>query len=75
MSGYLLRICRRSNKPPLPSILLANVHSLDNKIEELHGRWNYQRDIKNEHLILHGVVAERRQHQHTAGWLYDVLAG
>ena len=25
--------------------------------------------------MLHGVVAERQQYQHTAGWLYDVPAG
>jgi hypothetical protein len=34
--GCLLRISRRSNKPPLPSILLANVQSSDNNIDDLH---------------------------------------
>ena len=46
-SGCPLRICRRWNKPPLPSILLANVQSLYIEIDELRGRLNYQWDIKN----------------------------
>ncbi|KAM9503804.1 uncharacterized protein ACWYII_000907 isoform 1-T7 [Salvelinus alpinus] len=50
-AGCLLRTCRRSNKPPLPSILLANVQSLENKITELRGRLNYQRDIKNCNIL------------------------
>ena len=32
--------------PPL-SVLLANVQSLDNKMDELQSRLTYQRDIKN----------------------------
>jgi hypothetical protein len=50
-AGCLLRICRWSNKPPLPSILLANVQSLDNKIDDLRGRLNYQRDIQNCNIL------------------------
>ena len=34
----LLRISRPSNKSPHPSILLANVKSLENKIHDLRGR-------------------------------------
>ncbi|XP_045573048.1 transcription initiation factor TFIID subunit 9 isoform X2 [Salmo salar] len=58
-AGCLLR--RRSNKPPLPSILLANVQSLDNKIDELRGRLNYQENIKNCNILCF-----------TESWLNDV---
>ena len=44
-SGYLLRIRRRARKPPLPPVLLANVQSLENKIDDLRSRLYYQRDI------------------------------
>ena len=50
-AGCLLRIRRRSNKPPLPSILLANVQSLENKIDELRGRLNYHWDNKNCNIL------------------------
>ena len=41
-------LCRsRYCNPPLPSILLANVQSLDNKMDELHARTNFQREIMN----------------------------
>ena len=49
--GCLLRICRQSNKPPLPSILLANVQSLDNKIDDLRRILNYQREIQNCNIL------------------------
>ena len=52
MSGCLLRICRRVNNPPLPSVLLANVQSLENKIDDLRARLNYQHDIKNVSYVL-----------------------
>jgi hypothetical protein len=35
------------NRPPLPTILLANVQSLENKLDELRSRMAFQRDIKN----------------------------
>ena len=50
-AGRLLRIRRRSNKPPFPSILLANVQSLDNEIDDLRGGLNYQRDIQNCNIL------------------------
>lgn len=34
-SGLLIRLRRRAHHPPLPSILLANVQSLDNKVDEI----------------------------------------
>lgn len=48
-AGCLLRIRRQSNKPPLPSILLANVQSLEKKIDD--ARLNYQRDIQNSNIL------------------------
>jgi hypothetical protein len=42
---------RQLNKPPLPSILLANVQSLENKIDDLRARLNYQRDIENCNIL------------------------
>ncbi|CDQ56629.1 unnamed protein product [Oncorhynchus mykiss] len=47
----LLRIRRQSNKPPLPSILLANVRSLEKEIDDLRGRLNYQWDIQNCNIL------------------------
>ena len=46
-AGVLVRLRRRAHRPPLPSILLANVQSLDNKLDELRSRLAFQRDIKN----------------------------
>ncbi|XP_062243353.1 uncharacterized protein LOC133953442 [Platichthys flesus] len=45
-AGVLVRLRKRENRPPLPSILLANVQSLDNKLDELRSRMAFQRDIK-----------------------------
>ncbi|KAJ8366248.1 hypothetical protein AAFF_G00364990 [Aldrovandia affinis] len=44
-AGILCRSRTRFCNPPLPSISLANVQSLDNKMDELHARINFQRDI------------------------------
>ncbi|KAI3352418.1 hypothetical protein L3Q82_005377 [Scortum barcoo] len=43
---------KRENRPPLPSILLANVQSLDNKLDELRSRMAFQRDIKNCNVLV-----------------------
>ena len=50
-AGCLVRICRRVGKPPLPSVLLANVQSLENKLDELRLRLSYQWDIKNWNIL------------------------
>ena len=50
-SGCLVRIRRRVGYLPLPSVLLANVQSLNNKIDELRSRISYQRDIKNCNIL------------------------
>ncbi len=41
-AGVLVRLRRRAFRPPLPTILLANVQSLDNKLCELRARISYQ---------------------------------
>ena len=42
---------RRVRTLPLPSILLANVQSLDNKLDEVRSRISYQRNIKNCNIL------------------------
>ncbi len=44
-AGVLVR--RRAFRPPLPTILLANVQSLDNKLCELRARISYQRETRD----------------------------
>ena len=46
-AGILVKLRKRQHRPPLPSILLANVQSLDNKLDELRARLAFQRDIKD----------------------------
>lgn len=49
--AVLVRL-RRANHPPLPSFLLANVQSLDNKVDKLRARISYQRDMRDSNVIL-----------------------
>ncbi len=44
--GLLARLRRRPTRPPVPSILLANVQSISNKLDELHCCINSQRDMR-----------------------------
>ncbi len=46
-AGVLARLRRRAFRPPLPTILLANVQSLDNKLCELWARILYQRETRD----------------------------
>ncbi len=46
-AGILVRLRRRAFRPPLPTILLANVQSLDNKLCELWVRISYQRETSD----------------------------
>ncbi len=46
-AGVLVRLRCRPLRPPLPTILLANVQSLDNKLCELRARISYQRETKD----------------------------
>lgn len=50
-SGCHVRIRRRVANLPLPSILLANVQSLENIWDELKARISYQRHIKNCNIL------------------------
>ena len=47
----LVRIRRRVSKSPLPSVLLANVQSLENKLCDLRSRLSNQQDMKNWNIL------------------------
>ncbi len=42
---------KSAHSPPLPSLLLANVQSLDNKMDDLRARISFQRDIRDCNII------------------------
>ncbi len=44
--GLHARLKARANRPPLPSLLLANVRSLENKLDELRARITSQREVR-----------------------------
>ncbi len=46
-AGIRYRLRKRAHSPPLPSILLANVRSLENKMDDLRARISFQRDIRD----------------------------
>ncbi len=46
-AGVLIKLRRRAFRLPLPTILLANVQSLDNKLCELRARISYQRETRD----------------------------
>ncbi len=46
-AGIRNRLRKRAHSPPLPSILLANVRSLENKMDDLRARISFQRDIRD----------------------------
>ncbi len=46
-AGIRNRLRKSAHSPPLPSILLANVQSLDNKMDDLRARKSFQRDIRD----------------------------
>ncbi|KAK1799610.1 hypothetical protein P4O66_000381 [Electrophorus voltai] len=45
------RLRARAHRAPLPSILLDNVQSLDNKLDDLWARIKFQRDIQDCNLL------------------------
>nr|XP_008286879.1 PREDICTED: uncharacterized protein LOC103362331 [Stegastes partitus] len=49
--GTRNRLRLQAHRPPLPSILLANIQSLDNKLDELRARIRYQRDTRDCNII------------------------
>ncbi|KAK2905565.1 hypothetical protein Q8A73_009508 [Channa argus] len=44
--GLHARLKARASRPPLPSLLLANVRSMENKLDELRARITTQREIR-----------------------------
>ncbi len=50
-TGIRNRLRKRAHSPPLPSILLANVQSLENKMDDLRARISFQRDIRDCNII------------------------
>ena len=50
-SGLLVRPRRPSHHSPLLSILLANVQSLDNKVDEIRARVAFQREIRDCNIL------------------------
>jgi hypothetical protein len=50
-AGPLSRLHHWENKPPLPSVLLANVQSLENKLDELRSRPSNQRELNNCNIL------------------------
>ncbi len=50
-AGIRNRLRKRAHSPPLPSILLANVQSLENKMDDLRARISFQRDIKDCNIL------------------------
>ncbi len=50
-AGIRNRLRKRAHSPPLPSILLANVQYLENKMDDLRARISFQRDIRDCNII------------------------
>ncbi len=50
-AGIRNRLRKRAHSPPLPSILLANVQSLDNKMDDLRARISFQWDIRDCNIL------------------------
>ncbi len=42
---------KRAHSPPLPSILVTNVQSLENKMDDLKARISFQRDIRDCNIL------------------------
>ena len=50
-ANLLVRTRRQDGKAPLPIILLANVQSLDDKLDELRARTTFQWETRDCHII------------------------
>ncbi len=50
-AGIRNRLRKRAHSPPLPSILLANVQSLENKMDDLRARISFQWDIRDCNIL------------------------
>ncbi len=51
LNAVLVRLRRRPLRPPLPTILLANIQSLDNKLCELRAHISYQWETRDSCII------------------------
>ncbi len=49
--GFHNRLRKRAHSPPLPSILLTNVQSLENKMDDLRARISFQWDITDCNIL------------------------
>ncbi|XP_072374364.1 uncharacterized protein [Scyliorhinus torazame] len=50
-SGLQVRLKQRGFKTPLPSILLANVQAIENKLDELNARLTSQREVRDRCVL------------------------
>jgi hypothetical protein len=50
-SVLLVRLRKQADHAPLPSIIHANVQSLDNKVDEIRARIAFQRDIRDCNVL------------------------
>ncbi len=50
-AGIRNRLRKRAHSPPLPSILLGNVQSLENKMDDLRARISFQQDIRDCNIL------------------------
>ncbi len=50
-AGIRNRLRERAHSPPLPSILLTNVQSLENNMDDLRARISFQRDIRDCNIL------------------------
>ncbi len=50
-AGICNRLRERAHSPPLPSILLAIVQSLENKMDDLRARIRFQQDIRDCNIL------------------------
>ncbi len=74
-AGVLIRLRRRAFRPPLPTILLANVQSLDNKLCELRARISYQRETRECCVICLTDVCNGSRLSHRARGLLRASLG
>lgn len=49
--GIRNRLRTQAHHPPLPSILLSNVQSLENKLDDLRARVTLQRDVRDCNIL------------------------
>ncbi len=60
-AGIRNRLRKRAHSPPLPSILLANVQSLENNMDDLRARISFQRDIRDCNIFVWPKRGSRRR--------------